>query len=119
MLKTLLADKMHKERLSSRNVAELTGVSHTTIQRILKGDNADLDTVVALGKWLKVRPAALLGYEDESLETDVAALIQYVPGLEDIFKQATKAIKDGRASPELLKDIVAYANYKLSTEVKK
>ena len=113
MLSTLLREKMQKEQLSARAVAKQSGVSHMTVSRVIKGQPADLPTIIALCKWLNIRPNVVLGYKDDSLEADVAAMIQAVPSMEKIFREIVKKIKGGKASPELLKDIVSYADYKL------
>jgi transcriptional regulator with XRE-family HTH domain len=114
MLKTMLNQKMAKEGLSSRDVAKLTGVSHTTIIRASNGDVVDLETILALGKWMGVRPSTLLNsYSTDDFEATVTALLEAIPGLKPVIEQAMEAVRSGAASPTIIADIVAYANYKL------
>ena len=41
----------HERRLTLRDVGAETGVAHSTVSRLLKGENVDLETLVALARW--------------------------------------------------------------------
>ena len=116
MLQTLLKDEQKKRSWSSRDLAEAVGTSHTTILRALRGELVDLDTIVKIANWLNVRPSTLLdgfGKKDQ-VAVRVAVLVERVPGLAKPLEAAAEAIDEGRAEPELIEDIVAYATYKLN-----
>ena len=116
MLQTLLKDEQKKRGWSSRELAEAVGTSHTTILRALRGELVDLDTIVKIANWMNVRPSTLLdgfGKKDQ-VAVRVAVLVERVPGLAKTLEAAADAIDEGRAEPELIEDIVAYATYKLN-----
>ena len=116
MLKIVLDKAMRDRGLSSHGAAEIVGVSHTTILRALRGDVVDLKTVIAIANWLDLRPSELLNSlgDKNTLGDQVSTLLAEYPELKEVIKEATKSIGDGRASPELLADIVQYAMYKLN-----
>ena len=116
MLQTLLKDEAKKRALSSRKLAEVIGTSHTTVLRALRGELVDLDTIVKIANWLNIRPSTLLdGFgKKDNVIVSVATLVESVPGLAETLRDASKAIEEGRADPALIKDIVAYATYKLN-----
>ncbi len=116
MLQTLLKDEARKKNLSSRKLAEVIGVSHTTVLRALRGELVDLDTVVKIADFFKVRPSTLLdGFgKKDNLIVRVATLVERVPGLAKTLEDASRAVEAGKASPELIEDIVSYATYKLN-----
>ena len=115
MLKEALIAAMNERGLSTRQAAKEIGVSHTTIFRVMKGGPFDVPTLVAIANWLKVRPSTLLDNLGKSDTIDqVSLLIETNPEILPVLKEATQAIEKGQASPEIIKDIIAYALYKLS-----
>jgi transcriptional regulator with XRE-family HTH domain len=120
MLKEVLVRAMHERGLSTREAAKEIGVSHSTVFRITRGDPFDVPTLIAVANWLGVRPSTLLdniGQSDAITET--AMLVENVPGILDVLKDAVKAIQEGKANPAIITDIISYASYKLSLQSKK
>jgi transcriptional regulator with XRE-family HTH domain len=120
MLKEVLVRAMHERGLSTREAAKEIGVSHSTVFRITRGDPFDVPTLIAVANWLGVRPSTLLdniGQSDAITET--AMLVENVPGILDVLKDAVKAIQAGKADPAIITDIISYASYKLSLQSKK
>jgi transcriptional regulator with XRE-family HTH domain len=115
VLQTLLKDVAKERGLSARELGAEIGVSHTTLLRAMRGDVVDVDTLVLIADYLKVRPSTLLDGFGKTDHTAVAmsALIQAEPGLAKVFEEATREIEAGRAEPEIIEDIVSYASYKL------
>ena len=116
MLQKVLNQVLRDQGLSSRKAAGQIGVSHSTILRILRGDPFDVPTLVAIANWLHVRPATLLDtLGEDPLEAQVATLLERLPKLAGVLEKAATMIENGEASPAIMEDIVAYANFKLST----
>jgi DNA-binding Xre family transcriptional regulator len=117
MLKELVEARLKDQRLSVRQAAQELGISHTTIHRVLAGEAIDLDTVIKLCKWLGVRPSDILDVDAADETTSAAATIALViaqePRLGALLTDLSKDLKAGNVSPEDVKDIVAYALYRL------
>ena len=115
MLQKVLSQVIRDQGLSSRKAASQIGVSHSTILRVLRGDPFDVATLVSIANWLHVRPATLLDtLGNDPLQAQVAVLLERLPELSDVLKRAATMVENGEASPAIVEDIVAYANYKLS-----
>ena len=116
MLQRVLESTMKEKNLSAREVGTILGVSHTTVLRAVAGEQIDLGTLIRIANWLKIRPAALLDSmaDDESLDARIAVLIDAYPDLRAVLEHAAKAISDGKADPSIIKDIAAYAEYRIS-----
>jgi transcriptional regulator with XRE-family HTH domain len=105
---------MADRNLSSHTAAEEIGTSHTTILRALRGDNIDVDTIIKIANWLKIRPSELLNsMSDTSLADQIAVLLSHSPELEDELKDAAERVKAGALDRAVLQDIISYALYKL------
>lgn len=116
MLQTILQEAMADRNLSSHTAAEEIGTSHTTILRALRGDRVDVDTIIKIANWLKIRPSELLNsMSDTSLADEIAVLLSHSRELEEELKDATERVKAGVLDPAVLRDIVSYALYKLNT----
>ncbi len=117
MLNKILSATMKQNGLSSHDVAEAVGVSHTTILRALRGDVVDLKTIILLANWLGVRPAELLNSlgDKNTLGDQVATLLAVYPEIREVLQSAVGAVSEGRADPAVVADIVQYAMYKLSS----
>src|SRR5512133_2917435 len=116
MLQQILQKAMADKHLSSHGAAEEIGTSHTTILRALRGERVDVDTIIKIANWLKIRPSELLNsMSDTSLADQLAVLLSHSPGLEAELKDAMKRVKAGELDPAVVRDIVSYALYKLNT----
>src|SRR5512143_3774290 len=99
MLQTLLKDVAKERGLSARDLGAEIGVSHTTLLRAMRGEVVDLDTLILIADYLKVRPSTLLdgfGKTDNTV-VSMSALIEAEPGLAKVFEEASRAIAEGRA----------------------
>ena len=80
--------------------------------RALRGERVDVDTILKIANWLKIRPSELLNsMSDTSLADQLAVLLSHSPELKD----AMKRVKAGELDPAVVRDIVSYALYKLNT----
>ena len=116
MLRSLLAEKMRKGRLSARDAARQIGVSHTTVNRVLDGDIPNVENLVSISNWLGVSVATALGVEtgtQDDVAARVALLIEAEPRLKQLFGAFVKDYRDGRLSSEDIEDIFAYATYRM------
>lgn len=117
LMQSLLKKRLNDRGLSLREAAKEIGVTHTTLARILQGMPADVDTIVALSRWLDVRASTLIDMEgDDNLINKIAVLIEYEPGLESVFTRTVQLVESGKAPPELLREIVAFAAYRLNLQ---
>lgn len=117
LLSKLLKEKCQELELSSRQVAKGIGVSHTTILRALRGDIIDLETLIGLADWLRVKPSVLLNSRsssDDALADKVTLVLERHPKLKDVFSKALDTIVNKDVELALIDDIVLYANYKLN-----
>ena len=116
MLQTILQKAMNDRGLSSHTAAEEIGTSHTTILRALRGDRVDVDTIVKIADWLKIRPSELLNsMGDTSFADQIAVLLSHSRELEDELKDAVERVQAGALEPAVIRDIVSYALYKLNS----
>ena len=119
MLSTLLQQEMDARGLSSHSAAAQIGTSHTTILRALKGERIDVDTLIKIANWLHVRPSELINSmvdgEELSTSTQLAAILSRSPELEAELKDALERVKAGVLEPSVIRDIISFAAYKIST----
>lgn len=117
MLKELLDNEMKKRGLSLRATAKQIDVAHTTIQRVLNGDSADVDTITKICDWLGVSVSTALDVvqknSDENVEKSIALIIQSKPALRDLFERAINDVKAGVLTTDDLADILSYAAFRL------
>jgi transcriptional regulator with XRE-family HTH domain len=114
MLSTLLDNEMKEKRLSSRDVARMTGLSHTTILRFLKGDQPDLKSAMAICNALGIDPNMALGLGNDDLAATIAAIIEKHPALGKMFQSLIENFKSGKLSEEEVTEVLSYAAYRLS-----
>lgn len=122
MLDILINKVMLEGKLSTRDVAKSTGVSHTTIIRALRGEAVDVATVFKLSKWLAVKPHTLLNSMadmDDNLPDQIAVLLEGNQVLSKEFEKAITAIRKGNVDPSIIEDIASYASYKINLKTMK
>jgi transcriptional regulator with XRE-family HTH domain len=117
MLQNVLKGAMDERNLSAREIASLIGVTHTTILRALRGEKIDLPTLIKIAEWLNIRPSALLDTlgDDAQIEAKIGLLVQAYPELQGVLEKAAVAVENGQADPALIKDIIAYAEYRIQS----
>jgi len=115
MLQNVLSGKMKEENLSARDVGKELDVSHTTILRVLQGEQIDLSTLIKLAEWLRMRPSVLLDNlgEEVDVDTKIDMLTGAYPELKAVLEKAAEAVENGEADPAIIKDIVSYAEYRI------
>jgi transcriptional regulator with XRE-family HTH domain len=116
LLRTLLDDRIKQDGISIREAARQIGIGHSTVIRILGGEAADIDTLVAICKWLGISLSEVLNSElsgDTQLASEIATVIRANPQLEPVFREAMDRLKDGSIDPATIADLVAYTNYRL------
>jgi transcriptional regulator with XRE-family HTH domain len=117
MLQKVLEGAMKEKNLSAREVGTILGVSHTTVLRAVRGEQIDLDTLIKIADWLKIRPSSLLDNLGEKAEVDskIELLIEAYPELREVLEKAAEAVEAGQADPAIIKDIAAYAEYRIQS----
>jgi transcriptional regulator with XRE-family HTH domain len=117
MLAEILKERMAERDLALRPAAEQIGISHTTLARVLKGQQVDFETLQKLADWAGMSVSTVVNTfdpdEENAVLNAITALIESEPDLKDIFMDAGEMLKAGEISADDLKDIVAYAAYKL------
>jgi transcriptional regulator with XRE-family HTH domain len=116
ILQVLLKDKIASLGISEREAARRIGKSATTVSRILAGDPADIETLIAVCDWLGVSPSHILDAYlpgTGQLGAEIAAIVEQNPELERVFKEALALLKEGRIEQGTVDDLLAYAAYRL------
>ena len=116
MLSSLLNEKIKNGNLSIRTASKLIGVSHTTLLRAMSGEIVDLSTLEKFSRWLEVKPTELLDVmlgSKSPLADQIVVVLKNSPKLAKAFEDVMKAIIDGKASPNLVEDLAAYAAFRL------
>ena len=95
------------------------GVAHTTVKRTLEGHPVDLPTLITFANWMGVSPASILNAEGKKMEPDtvaarIAAIIEAIPELKEVFIQALDRVNGNQMTLDALRELVAYASYRLS-----
>lgn len=116
MIKILLEEKIKTLGVSYREAARQIGFSHTTLNRILDGGDYDLTTLIQICNWLNVNPATLLGtmtWNPDQLASQIAVFLQGSPEIARVVQKAVDRVITGGMSPDTLRDLAAYAAYKI------
>ena len=118
MLQKVMQRELERRGLNYREAAEEIGVTHTTIYRILQGENVNRDTLVKISDWTGVSIATLLGMTEnqgsQAIASLITGLIEKEPGLRSVFEEAYQSLLDGEIAVDDIRDIAVYAAYKLS-----
>lgn len=118
ILPSLLRDKIKSMNISEREASRRSGVSPTTIGRILKGESVDVDTLVKVCNWLGVSPSIVLdAYRPDNLEARIAAILQARPDLANVFQGVMDRIESDKIPSSVMDDVIAYINYRTSREI--
>jgi len=120
-LKDYLASVIRDRERTVRYVSRKTGLSHTTIQRILHGfTNIDIATARALAKWCGVETAYIVnlvdpeGHRNFALEGDIAMLMETFPWMREVWQAILKAHQEKKLTIEDLKAAMEFALLKIS-----
>lgn len=118
-LSTLLKDTLQKRSLTAWKASKQLGVAHTTVKRTLEGHPVDLPTLITFANWIGVSPASILNAEGNKLAPDtvaakIAAIVEAVPELKEVFIKALDRVDSNQMTIDALRELVAYATYRLS-----
>jgi transcriptional regulator with XRE-family HTH domain len=117
-LSAILEVELRRRNQSIRQISDEIGVTHTTMIRALKGKQVGFDTILKIANWLDVSPTVLINAEgkgEDALINQVALILKAEPRLGKVLQEALDRIADGRMSPEVFRDLAAYAAYRLDT----
>ena len=121
-LSALLAEHQQKHNVSARKIARDAGVTHTTVIKILNGENVSLTTVRKVAKYLNVDASTLLNLEAteevDRIASMMATMLTQEPRLATIFSEAYNRFAAGEISGETLKEIAEYAAFKINLDSK-
>jgi transcriptional regulator with XRE-family HTH domain len=119
MLATLIKERMKERGLSLRKAAEEIGVSHPTLARILDGEPYTIETAQKLANWLGVPVADFIGPATgtpNDVAQSLASILAQEPKLMAVFTEAIERVNNGRMKPETLRELLAYAAFRLGQE---
>ena len=116
MLRTLLLNKIRESGISERQAAREIGIAHTTVGRLLDGDNCDYPTLKKISTWLDVPISTLLDSEKETdLASKIAVMLESEPALAKVLNEAMDKMLRGEVKPEVLRELISYISFRLSS----
>jgi transcriptional regulator with XRE-family HTH domain len=123
MLGRFLNDEIRAQGISIREASRQIGVAHTTINRILAGDQPDLRTVKIVCKWLKIDAVDVLNMDNgghNNVSTVVAAFLDRNPRLKEAMVDLIEKLKYGEIGNRDLDEILItlHSNWKEWREMK-
>ena len=119
-ISTILKEAQKERGISVRQMADEIGVANTTIHRAMEGVQfPDVETFIKVANWLGVSPASLINAEVEELVPDamaarLAVVLQQEPRLAEVFAEAVERVVEGEMDQDTLRDLAAYAAYRLN-----
>jgi transcriptional regulator with XRE-family HTH domain len=115
MLRTLLLNKIRESGISERQAGREIGIAHTTVGRLLNGDQCDYPTMKKISVWLNVTISTLLdGDSGTSLASKIALLVEIEPALAKVLNEAMDKVLREEVKPEILQDLISYMSYRLN-----
>jgi len=114
-LANLLKERMRVDGLAVRDVAAVTGVSHSTIARAANNETVTVSTLVALCNFLGVPLSSVLEAKknpDEVFE-QISMVIAIEPELSQVFGDIARKINAGELDTQVLAEIGAFAAYRI------
>jgi hypothetical protein len=118
----IIEEKMSRRNLSTCTAARQIGVAHTTLERVLQGKPAGLDTLVLTCDWLKVRVSTVLCFQQggkDKLAYKISLLLEKYPDLARWFKKAANAVETGDIQVEVLREILGYTIFTLNNAMER
>jgi DNA-binding Xre family transcriptional regulator len=115
-LSDLLKRKMETERLSLRAAGERVDVAHTTIDRVLKDQSVDFDTIEKICDWLGIPVASVLDIKDKNaaMMNKISSLLALSPALAGVFSELADKVLSGEVDPGVLEELAAFTSYRLN-----
>jgi transcriptional regulator with XRE-family HTH domain len=112
LLQVMLTEYMKKHKLSTRDVARLANVSHTTVARAMNGHSLNIRSLLALCRFLDINPNVVIG--DANNISVLEGYLEQYPELKEVLIEAVRRLADGNISPSVIEDIVAYIKYRIN-----
>jgi len=114
-LKNLVEMKMKQENLSLRKAGDQAGVAHTTIDRVIKEESIDMETMEKVCNWLGVPLGAILDEEVKGTERlqHIATLFSMNDEFERVFSEIAMKIKSGTLDRDIITEITSFASFRL------
>jgi transcriptional regulator with XRE-family HTH domain len=116
MIDRILRYEISKRELSNRGAARQIGIAHTTLERMLSGSPADLESIEKVSKWMHVKVSTLLDIEDENPTVAyISSLLDKRPEFRDALNMLIVGDDENVFSKlELFLEFMLYQNW-LST----
>jgi hypothetical protein len=120
MFQLVVTEYLARHRISERELARRISaggskISNVQINRIVKGEPVDLDTMQKVLDYMGVSLSSVVeGEKEEALAQKIAALIEMDPQLKQSFAELMQKITTGQVSPEILKQIGDYISFLVS-----
>ena len=111
-----LKQRMEMEDLSLSAAAKQIGVSHSTIDRIIRGETVEIDTLIKISEYLNTPVEEFLGdakVTSERMER-IANLFSMEPELADVMDKISKGIKTGEIDKKIITEIAAFIAFRLN-----
>ena len=119
-LSEIVERKMKKENLSLRKAAAKAGVAHTTIDRILKQESVEFETLKKVSDWVGIPVSSILDTGNEKFEVmeEIAKLFAMNPEFSQVFSEIAEKIKIGDLDANILAEITGFASYRMHEKMK-
>jgi len=116
MINTILKNKLIEKELSLRDAGRLIGVSHTTLARVINGENIDLGTLEKISEWLGIPLSTALNSRSEASPTALrlSAILDANPRLADTFETVLQQVDVSQIPVEIMEEILSYLTFKIS-----
>ena len=114
-----LAEKLNEfmklENLSLRAAAIKIGVSHSTIDRVLKGEMVEIDTLTKFSEFLKIPIDDLIGQSKEINKRfdRISNLFSIEPELAEVLDKMVKGIKSGDIDKKIITEVSAFTAFRI------
>lgn len=121
LLAKLLREDIERRQWSERQMARNLGLSATTINRFLAGDDIDLATMLKICTWLGVPPSvaldALIPDTPDGTRAQLALILDSDPATEQMFFDLAEKITSGKIPPSALREALEYIDFRYGRKV--
>jgi len=110
-----LKERMKLEKLSLRAAAKQIDVSHSTIDRVLKGETVEVDTLTKISEFLNVPIDDLIGQSKEIKERfdRISNLFSIEPELAEVLDRIAQGIKTGDIDKKIITEVSAFTAFRI------
>jgi len=117
MLQTILENEIRTRGISVREAARQIKVAHTTLLRVLRGEQIDFGTLTKICAWIGISPANVLNSEysiGEHLADELKMFLDNNPELSAALNRVIHEIKSRQLKRTVLDDLLAYITFRIS-----